>query len=436
MSATSINNDLADDEPVTLAEACKLFFGGRLTKSALRTEARKGNLEVLMIAGKAFVTRNAIERMKEKCLVRNSPQDSGSDQTREHGSSKTEVGASAQNAARLKLQMLKKLGEYIASQYQPRRGGNSAEITLGDIIIVYSEEKAQKTARPKETVAMLDRLNDFFGAMKPADVRGRVCREYADERGNEGGARRDLEVLRAAINYYHAEYTLDVVPKVSLPEKGEPRQTWLTRQDVAALLWASLGWKPTAFDIVTKRPNRWSRTGVINPHITRLLLIGLYTGTRLSAILNLQWMPNTTGGHVDIDRGVIYRRATGERVAHNKRRTPVKVPPRLLRFLRYWKKADTTITDEGNEVCLRYAVHYSGAKITKPHKAFRSVRSTAGLDVTVTPHVLRHTRATWLAQLGVDPEQAAASLGLTVEEFERTYSHVSPDFQAQAANAF
>lgn len=98
---------IADDEPVTLAEACKLFFGGRLTKSALRTEARKGNLEVLMIAGKAFVTRNAIERMKERCLVKNSLQGSGSDQTPKHGSSKTETGASAQNAARLKLQLLK-----------------------------------------------------------------------------------------------------------------------------------------------------------------------------------------------------------------------------------------------------------------------------------------------------------------------------------------
>ncbi|OJH54247.1 hypothetical protein ATN81_13815 [Agrobacterium pusense] len=125
MSSTSFNNDLADDEPVTLAEACKLFFGGRLTKSALRTEARKGNLEVLMIAGKAFVTRNAIERMKEKCLVRNSPQDSGSDQTREHGSSKTEVGASAQNAARLKLQMLKRSLENIS----PANTSRGAEVT-------------------------------------------------------------------------------------------------------------------------------------------------------------------------------------------------------------------------------------------------------------------------------------------------------------------
>lgn len=107
MSGHPSSADIADDEPVTLAEACKLFFGGRLTKSALRTEARKGNLEVLMIAGKAFVTRNAIERMKEKCLVKNSQQGSGSDQTPKHGSSRTEAGASAQNAARLKLQLLK-----------------------------------------------------------------------------------------------------------------------------------------------------------------------------------------------------------------------------------------------------------------------------------------------------------------------------------------
>lgn len=66
-------------------------------------------------------------------------------------------------------------------------------------------------------------------------------------------------------------------------------------------------------------------------------------------------MYTSHGGHVDLDRGVIYRRAEGERVAHNKRRTPVKVPPRLLRFLQYWHKADTETDSEGNTVTLRYA---------------------------------------------------------------------------------
>lgn len=310
-----------------------------------------------------------------------------------------------------------KLAEYIASKYRPQRSSRSAEVSVGDVLMVYLEEKCPSTARPKETEAMIGRLNDFFGDMLLNEIKGQTCREYASDRGSLGGARRDLEVLRAGINYYHAENTLDMVPKVTLPEKGMPRQKWLTRQEVARLLRAARNEKQCG-------------------HLVRLIMIGLYTGTRLSAVLNLQWMPNTTAGHVDLDRGVIYRRADGERVAHNKRRTPVKVPPRLIRFLRYWHKADTAMDSEGRPITLRYVVTYAGEKIVKPHKAFRTVRDAAGFGDDVTPHVLRHTRATWLAQAGVDTEQAAASLGLTAEEFERTYAHASPDFQSQAANAF
>jgi integrase len=264
---------------------------------------------------------------------------------------------------------------------------------------------------------MIGRLNEFFGDMVVADIRGKLCREYADDRGNEGGARRDLEVLRAAVNYYHGEHTLDMVPKITLPEKGSPRQRWLTRQEVARLLRAARNEKQCG-------------------HLVRLIMIGLYTGTRLTAVLNLQWMPNVNGGHIDLDKGVIYRKAEGERVAHNKRKTPVKVPPRLLRFLRYWNVADTHVDGEGRETRLRYVVTYAGEKITKPHKAFRTVRAAAKFNDDVTPHVLRHTRATWLAHAGIDAHEAASSLGLTVEEFERTYSHSSPDFQQAAANAF
>lgn len=330
----------------------------------------------------------------------------------------------------------RKLAEYIDSQYRPQRSSRAAEVTVADVVIVYSEEKAPSTARPKETLAMLERITDFFGDMILTEVRGQSCRDYAAERGNPGGARRDLEMLRAAINHYHAEETLDMVPKVTLPEKGEPRQSWLTRREIAKLLLVAMGWVPTLFDVDTREPTRWERSGWRYPHLLRIILIGLYTGTRLSAILNLQWIPNTTGGHIDLDRGVIYRKAQGERTMHNKRKTPVKIPPRLLTFLRYWRKADTTKDGQGRDVTLRYAVHYFGEKIVKPHKAFRSVRSIAGFGDDVTPHVLRHTRATWLAQAGVEIEQAAASLGMTAEEFERTYAHASPDFQQQAANAF
>lgn len=99
--------EIGDDDPVTLAEACDMFFGGRLTPSALRTEAAKGNLDIIQIARKDFVTRRAIEEMKAKCLVNRSRPDSGSVQTPEHGSSRMAQSVSAQDAVRLMLKQRK-----------------------------------------------------------------------------------------------------------------------------------------------------------------------------------------------------------------------------------------------------------------------------------------------------------------------------------------
>ncbi len=317
------------------------------------------------------------------------------------------------------------LAEYLASKYQPERGGRAAEITIGDVLIVYDEERADLTSRPKETRAAIGRLNDFFGAMAVSEVKGRTCRDFANDRGTDSGARRDMEWLRAALNHYHREYGLDVLPAVTLPEKGTPRDSYLTRSQAAALLWAAMGWSK-------REDGTWRRDkDPKRRHLTRLILVGLYTGTRPGAICKLQWMPNTTGGWVDLEKGVIFRRAEGERVAHNKRKPPVKMARRLIAHMKRWKRLDS----DGKK-SLRYAVHYRGSQITKPHKAFRSARQAAGLGEKITPHVLRHTRGTWLAQAGIEPGQAAASLGLTVDEYERTYLHNDPSFQEDAANAF
>ncbi|WP_152044896.1 hypothetical protein [Aureimonas psammosilenae] len=63
-------NSIGDHDPVRLAEACELFFAGSLKPAALRTEATKGNLDMLMIAGKHFVTKAAIRDMLERCRLR------------------------------------------------------------------------------------------------------------------------------------------------------------------------------------------------------------------------------------------------------------------------------------------------------------------------------------------------------------------------------
>ncbi len=93
---------VGDDDPITLEEACRVFFHGRLTKSALRAEQKRGNLEIIRIANKDFVTHNGLKRMYAKC------RESGS-----HDVSTSTIPApphiarpiSAQEALRLKLSM-------------------------------------------------------------------------------------------------------------------------------------------------------------------------------------------------------------------------------------------------------------------------------------------------------------------------------------------
>lgn len=319
------------------------------------------------------------------------------------------------------------LRAFVAEKYQPERGGSAAQVTVGDILIVYLDEKCPETSRPKETQAAIARLNLFWGNRKANEIRGKTCREFAEERGTESGARRDLEVMRAAVNYYHREYGLDVVPAITLPEKSAPREGYLTRSQVAALLWACLGFKKGKDGKVRRLK------GHARPHLARIILIGIYTGTRLGAMLDLQWIRSTTGGYADMEREVIFRRAQGERVAHNKRKPPVKMARRLAAHMRRWKRLDGWTDDR---VGLRHVCHYGGVKLNKPHKAFRTIRTIAGFEDDTVLHLLRHTRGTWLAQAQVPPNEAAASLGLTVDEYERTYLHNDPDFQKNAAEAY
>ena len=112
--------DIGDDDLVTLAEAARLFFDGRLTKSSLRTEAAKGNLEIIRIANKDFVTRAGVRRMIEKCRVAKHQPAYGSEKTPEPGSSRMEVSVSAQDALAIKLKKLKENSPTISEKNSSR----------------------------------------------------------------------------------------------------------------------------------------------------------------------------------------------------------------------------------------------------------------------------------------------------------------------------
>ena len=156
-------------------------------------------------------------------------------------------------------------------------------------------------------------------------------------------------------------------------------------------------------------------------HLVRVLLIGLYTGTRPGALLKLRWMASTDGGWVDLQGGVIHRR--GRLAAHTKKRQPpVRIHRRLLPHLRRWHHEDAA---RG----LTHVVHYAGKSIRNIDSAWHRVRKAAGVERRDSPHVLRHSAATLFMQAGVDVVVVAGFLGMSIEVLRNVYGHHHPMFQ-------
>lgn len=237
-------------------------------------------------------------------------------------------------------------------------------------------------------------------------VTGANCRAYARHRRTseigDGTIRRELGTLSAALKYAHAEGVLTMAPPVTMPPKPEAKQDWMNRDQVAALLRAARA-----------HPDRH--------HLARAILVGVYTGTRPGAVYALQWDANDTGGHVDLAAGVIYRKSAKTKRT-KKRQPPVKINPRLLSHLRRWRKLTRT-----------HVVEFRGHPIIKPRTGWDTLRRESG--VNVTPHVWRHTAATWLMQQGVKLWDAAGFLGMDVATLEEVYGHHHPDFQSEAVEA-
>jgi integrase len=289
----------------------------------------------------------------------------------------------------------RRLAAYLAEKHEPERGPNPL---IADVLNVYASEHLPHTKSARDSSYSLMNLIAWWGTRRVSAVTAASCREYARGR-SPSMARRDLEILRAATRFYHREAgPLGAIPTVVLPPKAEPRERWLTRSEAAKLLKAS------------RRQQ----------HLRRFILIALYTGSRSRAILGIQW------SWIDLQAGVMRRRAPGEIEDAKKRSPEVRLGRRILAHLRRWRRLDGAPGDKG------YVCHYDGRRVQKLRQSFPAAAARAGL-AGVTPHTLRHTRATWLMQAGVPIWEAAGHLGMSTEMLTRQYAKHHPDWQRQAA---
>ena len=369
------------------------------------------------------------------------------------------------------------LEAYLAERHVPAVGATDPRvIAVADVLTAYGLAKKPKNddlhAAEQHDLLMIRLLdlNTFFGDLKVADVKAQLCRDFVDwstgtpnENNQRRGvalrgrivtdqtARRRLIDLRSAVNAYHAEHTLNVVPKITMPARTEGRKRWLTRNEAARMLGAALGyiwdggrdsWKRKEDGSLERRP-RW----IIRRRrpAARFLLIGLYSARRERTIRRTQWLATTTHPWMNLDAMVYQGRGEAERNS-NKRRPPAKIANRLRPHLARWRRLDRVrsaelraegVLEDGEEI--RYVVNrmHDGRPLAgKIRSAWERILEDAGLGQDVVRHSLRHTAATWLMQKGTDRWQAAGWLGMTLEQLEDGYGHHHPDFQEEAAEAF
>lgn len=291
----------------------------------------------------------------------------------------------------------KRLAEYIGDKHKPQ--ANAAPL-IADVLLAYLNEHLAHS-RSRSKAVPVTNLAAWWGDKRVSDITSANCRAYIAHKGKHTvAARRDLQSLKAAVHYWHkSEYgPLDRVPAIVMPPAPESRERWLTRSELARLLWAA------------------RRT----PHLRRFILIGYYTGSRSGVVRELQW------SWIDWNRGTMRRRAIGEAEQSNKRRPRVRLGKRILAHLRRWHRLDGPHAN--------HVVHYNGQPIRRELHSFDRAVARAGLGDNVVVHTLRHSRATYLMQSGADPWEVSGHLGMSIQTLTRTYGHHHPDYQKNVAD--
>ncbi len=293
----------------------------------------------------------------------------------------------------------KALGEYTSSKHVVK---GSATPFIADVLAAYAAEHVahipHKVSR-SEILYDIGRLGKWWGEKRVAEISAKTCRAYVTFRQAPGCSRRELAFLGAAIRFWHREHgPLKVMPVVVLPPKPSARTNWMTRGEAAQFLW-------------------FARK---TPHLARFFVIGWYTGSRRSVIVGLSW------SMINFETEVMQRKERGA-IETKKKAPPVRMGARLMAHLKRWKRID------GKNAI--YVVNWRGKRVLRLDDSWKHARGLAELPEYITPHILRHSRATHMMRQRVDAWDAANALGMSLEMLTRVYGHHHPDWQKGPAGA-
>lgn len=323
------------------------------------------------------------------------------------GSNEVSTGTACRNEAEEALR------QYLNNKNMIRSAERDGDLTIPEVLLHYAETHAPDTEDPARIGYAIDALVGYWGNDPVSKITKASCHAYAKYRtdgsasrgpvGN-GTIRRELATLRAAVNLARLDGLTTLKPVIVLPPAPPPKEVWLTRSEVARLL-----------RVARHRPE--------TRHLARFILMGVYTGSRKSVILNLAYKEHANGGWVDLDNGLIYRKAAQSR-ATKKQAPAIRIPSKLSGHLRRWEALSN-----------HWVIEYRGGRTGSIKTAWNTMLKEASLDKRVTPHTLRHTAITWAIQNGANPHEVCGFFGLSMETMEQVYIHHHPNFQNSVLEA-
>lgn len=267
------------------------------------------------------------------------------------------------------------------------------DLTIPQVLDWYWDSYAKDLMRPDNADLGIRALKPFFGATYAVDLTLDMQERFVAARREAGAGdesiRRDLSVLSAALNravkYKKLPHKLPMLALTPAPA----RERWLTRAEVARLFRALRG----------KR----------HRHVLLFCRLALYTGARTGAILDLTW------DRVHFDTGLIDYRKPGRRQT-KKRRTITPMTRKVRRMLAHAARR-TNHT---------HVITWAGEPIERVAKAAIAAAERAGIE-GFSPHVLRHTMASWAVQRRVPIFTVGKMLGQTVASTTERYAKLAPD---------
>lgn len=253
----------------------------------------------------------------------------------------------------------------------------------------------EKTVAHKRALIAINNLSPLYG-YTPRNVAKYIENYIHGRKASAGTVNRELTTLQAALRWAFKRGEIDFLPAIPRLPSPPPRSQFLTEHQVDALLAAC---KPY-------------------PYIETFVRIALMTGQRKEAILSLRW------DQVDFQTGLVDFNDPSMPLAHRRKGRGVVPMSAALRSL---------LERLYQDACCPYVIHKEGKRQFNLRKTWARIMDACGLDIT--PHILRHTVATRLAQKNVPMPQISRLLGhKSTAITERVYAKFSPEFCKQAVS--